>query len=321
MSDDESILGFGDGIDFSVNSDDDQVTLYNSEDDEVAPLTGRDNVDASLSSDDEVDPFLFDSMDLTSIGRVSFLQKAVLCSRVTLGYIMGRGPPLVANMGHLPPPYDRHPDFPLVLFNLDDEPQLDLPAGVINTVICHIVPGSANAYVTRHGGSYHRPWSEPEDVLFRVMLWHDLGFDVTVYPRLPGVQVMGAGYQMSRFVCGGGLALYVVWEVGMLPPEAEVGGVQVGGMVAVYGTSFPSPGGDTLAYHILPAEYLVGSDRDGISAGSTRLGGSRWPDSPPLFSSSTLVDVETGLAFSRVDYVVGRWGGQGGAVVGVDFFY
>jgi len=28
MSDDESILGFGDGVNFSVNSNDDQVTLY-----------------------------------------------------------------------------------------------------------------------------------------------------------------------------------------------------------------------------------------------------------------------------------------------------
>jgi len=175
-------------------------------------------------------------------------------------YQVGFCPPPVASMGHLSPPYNRHPDFPLVLFNLDDEPQLDLPTGVINTVICHIVPGSANAYVTCHGGSYHCLWSEPEDVLFRVMLWHGLGFDVTVYPQLPGVQVMGVGHQMSRFVCGGRLALYVVWEVGVLPPEAEVGGVQVGGMVVVYGTSFPSLGRDTLTYHILPAEYLVGLD-------------------------------------------------------------
>jgi len=150
-------------------------------------LISRDNMDVSLSSGDEVDPFLFDSVDFTSIGRVSFLQKVVLCSGVTLGYIMGRGSLAVAGTWHLPPPFNCHPNFPLVLFNLDDEPQLNLPARVANTIICHIMPGSTNAYVTHYGGSYHCLWSEPEDVLFQVMLWFSLRFDIVFYPWQPGV--------------------------------------------------------------------------------------------------------------------------------------
>jgi len=67
--------------------------------------------------------------------------------------------------------------------------------------------------------------------------------------------------------------------------------------------------GDTLTYHILPVEYLANLEPNGFSAESTCPGGLCWFGPPPLFSLSTLMDAETELAFSWVEYVVGRQGG------------
>jgi len=216
---------------------------------------------------------------------------------------------------HIPPPFDLHPDFPTVLFNREGEPQLDLPAGAAGDIVCQVVPSHGSVYTRRYRGGY-RAWEDPPTVHSIVAALSILGYAVVIHSRVPGVRVMGVSRGLPRFVCGRGVAVFVIREFGALPDGVEVEGRSVGGMVVALGVPFPSEGGGTPALHIFPAEYLADPVLPGLPAGLTQAEEAFLLPPPPKFSPSGYVDSETGLDLAWIDYGVSeREYQEGGGVL------
>lgn len=156
-----------------------------------------------------------------------------------------------------PPPLDRHPDFPLVCFNEQGDPLLIGPQKYLDLTIHHIVPGGNNPFVRRFGEGDYRNWAPPEAVFQMLEFWRKVGLKVTVHPRRPGVTSAGVSRGKARFLCGGGMTVFVVVEKGLLPVGKKIDGIPLDGMVATLGVAFPNTDNSAATLHIIPAEYLV----------------------------------------------------------------
>ena len=90
---------------------------------------------------------------------------------------------------HLPPPYDRHPDFPVIVFDADGQPHtLDAPPNMV----FQLVPAWDNKYAWRYREhARYRSWYEPESVHAQVLAEWEAGADVTFHASIPNVRVVG----------------------------------------------------------------------------------------------------------------------------------
>jgi hypothetical protein len=255
----------------------------------------------------------------------------------SLGYIIGASLPNTLSGACLPPPFDRDPKFPAVYFTLSGEPVLGQPTGSSDTTIYQIVPSDSNPYSRRYGGvnpttqtsgevldrrlrsNEYRDWDPPEVVLETVQDWFDLGVEIVFHPRRPGICVSGVSRGKSRFLCGGGVYVYVVRELGMLPEGGKVNGVTMERMVATFGVAFPGSGNQSTAYHIFPSEYLVDPALPGLPGGLSYFETLRWLPPPPLFGRDLPVADGKGLVRSRVEFDVSvqEESEAGGTVMGL----
>jgi hypothetical protein len=240
----------------------------------------------------------------------------------SLGYIIGTSFPGTLSGACLPPPFDRDPKFPEVYFTPSGEPVLGRPTGPSDTTIYQIVPTDSNPYAKRYGGgrsamhisgevldrrlcsNEYRDWDPPEVVLETIQEWSNLGVEIIFHPRLPGIRVSGVSRGKSRFLCGGGVYVYVVRELGMLPEGGEVNGVTMDKMVATFGVAFPGSGDQSMAYHIFPSEYLVDPAFPGLPGGLPYSEVLRWLPPPPTFGPDLPVTGGMGLVRSRVEFDV-----------------
>ena len=201
----------------------------------------------------------------------------------------------------LPPPLDRHPDFPMVGFDRFGNPYLGGP-GVEGPLVCQIVPDEANPYLRHFGAGFGRDWDDPESVFLTVRDWCDLGFDVVVHPRRPGVEVAGSGHGISRFLCGGGLSVFIVRELGPLPDGESFRGVTLRGMAVVLGVATPSWGDFSPSYHILPVEYLFDPALPGLPYGLSGPDLKYWLPPPLVFSPGEPTGVEFPSSYAVIDF-------------------
>lgn len=234
----------------------------------------------------------------------------------------------------LPPPLDRHPQFPVVFFNPAGEPLLGRPPGTSDTTIYQIVPSDRNPYRLRYGGvephgdtdqegnprrisgDEYRDWDPPETVLSTILDWFEQGVEIVFHPRRQGIRVAGVSRGKSRFLCGGGVHVYVVRELGMLPEGRRVNGVTMCGMVATFGIAFSGTGNESEAYHVFPAEYLVDPAYPGLPRGLSHAETLRWLPPPPTFDAAEPVVDGTGLAWARVEFDISmREEAEGGGTV------
>ena len=196
---------------------------------------------------------------------------------------MGDGP-----AGHesccLPPPSGDAPGFPAVHFSLYGEPQFGRPQIAQGSTVYQFVPSSSNPYIHSFGEGSPRDWDLPTSVYDSIGAWHDLRLEVIVHPRQTITQVVGISHGRARFLCGGGVSLFVSRELGMLPDGVRFGnGAPLHRMVAVFGVVTPNPGLRPATYHILPAEYLVDPAVPGLLADLPLSQVYRQLPSPPLF--------------------------------------
>ena len=105
---------------------------------------------------------------------------------------------------------------------------------------------------------------------------------------------------MARFLCGGGMSLFVVREVGALPDGFRFCGHRLRKMVVVFGVIFPDPDGLSEGYHLVPAEYLVDPPLSGLPVGSTLVQARRSFLPLPRYSVGEPVSGMSGLHHSLV---------------------
>jgi hypothetical protein len=203
----------------------------------------------------------------------------------------------------LPPPYDRHPDFPTVYFDPFGRPLLD---GSSDSTIAQIVPSSDNPYVRRYGGGRCRQWLLPNLVSASAQEWVRRGRRVVIHSRHRDAQVVGVSRGWARFVCGGGVSTFVVEELGVFPGGEVVLGSSVGGMVAAYGVDIVGSGGQAgpgdpfSDLHIFPAEYLADPPLPGLPEDLSRSEVRDWLAPPPVFCRGLAVEGGEGRAYARV---------------------
>ena len=168
---------------------------------------------------------------------------------------------------HPPSPPSQAPDSLAVRFGPYGEPHFNLPWVVRGSTIFQFVPSSANPYIHSFGEGGFRDWDSPTSVYDTVCTWHEFGLEVVVHSRQPVSQVVGVSHGRARFLCGGGVSLFVARELGLLPDGVRFGeGAPLHRMVAVFGVVTPNPGLRPATYHILPAEYLVDPAVSGLPA-------------------------------------------------------
>ena len=214
----------------------------------------------------------------------------------------------------LPPPYDLDPSFPTVFFDLDGMPSL---CNVSEFVICHIVPTPDNRFIKSFGAGEFRRWSSPEAVAGIVRGWVIRGLDVVDYPYRANVRVTGVSRGKARFVLGGGIAAFVVQELGEILEGVRVSGRSVGGKIATLGVSLYGIGAGTrLAVHIFPPEFVADPALPGLSDGLSYDALCDVLAPPPLFSRGLTVEGSPSYAYARVHNFVSarevREGGGGG---------
>jgi len=134
---------------------------------------------------------------------------------------------------------------------------------------------------------------------------------------------MDISHGVLWFICGGGVVVFVIQELSVLPDGIEVEGRQVAGMVAALRVPFPnaSGGGGTSAVHIFPEEYLADPVLPRLLAGLTHVEEAFFLPPPPLFLPAGVIDVETGLQLARVDYRVSEWEHQEGGGILFGFIF
>lgn len=209
---------------------------------------------------------------------------------------MGREIPRNIPWYNLPPPYDCVSTlFPPMFFRHGGEPCFGFEAEPLeggvsvtessDSLVFQVVPWDTNPYVLRYGkGDCDRRWVSPE-VAFRIAeMWSGVGLKIPVYSRRPGVRAAGIGRGRSRFLCGGGVFLYVAREVGVLPSQAEIQGSCVAGMVLVWGASFPCPKETPATFYLVPSEYLLDAVPPGLPRGLSSQEEAYWLPPPPEFN-------------------------------------
>lgn len=182
-----------------------------------------------------------------------------------------------------PPPFDRFPDFPCVFFEHRGIPHVGRPGGIPDPIIIQIVPTPCNPYAQVFGEGGYRDWSSPEKTLQDLIRWEASGKAVVTHPRRPEARVFGISHGKARFVCGYGMSVYVVREVGLLPDRAVFGGSIQDRMIVALAITVPMPRRDSVAYHLIPAEYLADPDFPGLPAGLSPSEVRHWLADPPLF--------------------------------------
>lgn len=201
----------------------------------------------------------------------------------------------------LPPPYDRNPDFPVVVFDPTDRPLL---VGASSNTVVQVVPSPRNQYVRLHGTGGYRNWTSPGNVALMVWGWIAAGLSMEVHERQADARVIGVSRGLARFVCGGGVAVFVTQEFGKLPDGEEVRGVSVGGMVVTVGVDLREPAESLSGLHIFPPEYLVDPHHPGLPAGLSRLEEREWLAPPPFFYHGEAVEGDPGHYFARIHHEV-----------------
>jgi len=101
----------------------------------------------------------------------------------------------------------------------------------------------------------------------------------------------------------GGMLLFVVWEIGMVPVGVRLGGVHLERIVVVFGALLGSDD-PPVAYHLVPAEYLVDPALPGLPPNLLPSQVQHWLPSPPEFSRGRLVGGCSGLSYAMVGFKV-----------------
>lgn len=163
---------------------------------------------------------------------------------------------------HLPPPMDLCLWFPPVLFDRHVVPHLESPVGPSAGIVAQIVPSGDNPYALAYGYHHTQVWSPSRSVAVALDRWLARGGEVTTYHPLGEPDLLiGQGRGYSRFLCGQGLSLYIVEELGPVPNGYMVGGRMCVGMYAVYGVTASGPAGyrsrHPLSFHVIPG-WLIG---------------------------------------------------------------
>ena len=163
------------------------------------------------------------------------------------------------------PPLDNFHDFPFTYFTASGEPHFRDHAGVMARTILQIVPAGDNPYTRRCSAIQGtRDWLAPEVVQQRFEDWRAAGSPIVVHQKQDGVEVAGIGRGRPRFLCGGGMSIYVIREGGEFPTGSEFGG-----MVAAFAVSLPCSDFSSVAIHILPVEYVMDPELPGTPSGLT----------------------------------------------------
>ena len=213
-------------------------------------------------------------------------------------------------MFSLPPPLDHHPDFPIVYFSRAGHPVLSpspTASGTttVNTV-CRIVPSPSNPYVHHFGEGNPRDWDPPDVVKDTVEDWHELGLEVTFHTRNPDVHAIGTTRGRSHFLCGGGISLFVLRELGPLPDNKTTCGVTTSNMIAILAITVPNPTGRPAGYHVVPAEYMEDTPLPGIPRGLTPAQTERWIPPPPTFHCGYQVPDSPNLFFAQIQNEISK---------------
>ena len=116
-----------------------------------------------------------------------------------------------------------------------------------------------------------------------VSAWVGLGREVVIHPHRAGVRTIGISRGRLRFLCGGGISLYIVEEMGCLPGGALIKGEDMGGMVLLWGVEFPSPAGALATFHLVTAECVVDPPPPGLPPHLAPGEESYWLLPPPEF--------------------------------------
>lgn len=206
----------------------------------------------------------------------------------------------------LPPPLDRCPDFPTVCFSPGGYPVL-LQARAdakptTDTTVFQIVPGEENPFVQAYGAGFPRNWEHPQTIQDILNEWSDLEAEIVLHERHPDVRPQGISGGKARFLCGAGMAVFVIKELGLIPDGTMCGGIALHRMVATFGAEFPDPGWINATYHIFPAEYLVDPSLPGIPAGLTLQDALRWVPPPPEFNRGPPVTHAPKLSYAYITH-------------------
>ena len=204
----------------------------------------------------------------------------------------------------LPPPFDRHPGFQAVYFDRAGNPLLGPPpqgrnAASMPTIHC-IVPDPSNLYTHRFGVGNLRDWDTPPQVQNTIESWYELGMEVTIHSRNPRARVAGVSQGKAHFLCGSGISLFIIRELGLLPEEKITCGVVMHRMVVTLAVGFPNPEDLPASYHIVLAEYLMDPPLPGLPLGLTLDELRHWIPPPPEFSRGQQVPGNPGLSYARV---------------------
>ena len=185
---------------------------------------------------------------------------------------------------HVPPPFNRNPRFPVIAFDNEDVPHLGVVGEVVYSVVAQVVPTPCNRYVERYGFGPCGTWAISTEVMDYVGDCLRTGKGVVIHQRWRGVHPVGIGGGFCRFMIGGGLSLYIVEEIGLLPPKVEVGGERLNRYAAVLGYEVPSSSRGPPVCHLVLREYLADPPLFGVPAIlAEALEYSYWIPPPPLF--------------------------------------
>jgi hypothetical protein len=112
----------------------------------------------------------------------------------------------------------------------------------------------------------------------------EVGEEFTIHCRRPGIQAMGVSRGRARFLCGGGISVFVVREEGLLPKGTECRGIIIpDGMVATIGVAIPYSDDHSLTYHLIPKEWLADPEYPGLPPGLSPMEIEHWLAPPPEF--------------------------------------
>jgi hypothetical protein len=202
----------------------------------------------------------------------------------------------------LPPPYDRHPDFPTVTFDATGQPHVyNAPVNMI----CQAVPAWDNNYVHRYvTAARYRRWMDSDRVYTKIVTEWAAGARVTYHPRTPNARVVGVSRGMPRFICGAGLLVFIVDELGELPAGSTIGGHPTGGMIAVNGVDVPCSDNTPPNYHLFPREYLADPYLPGLPGELTPAVLTTWLAPPPIFFRGRPVPDNPDLVYASIRHTV-----------------
>ena len=200
-----------------------------------------------------------------------------------------------------PSPLDEHPNFPNVLFRFeDDSPLLGFPNEHVGPIVAQVVPDSLNKYTVKFDGAVPIDWRSAWEFYHVLRASERSGRRVVVHPRVAGVEVVGISRGFSRFVIGAGISIYVKQVIGPVPDGVRFGAVVTRDMVAVRACTVPGIEGATLAYHLVPAEYVSDPPLPRFLRGYSPLELELYLPPPPVFSQACPYWEDVNFRFAKV---------------------